>query len=191
MDSTLAALLGAVIGGVLSVAASWIAQRVQSRAQLLTQEIKRRQQLYSEFVQAASRCYADALQENEPDPGSLAKLFGEIGRMRLYSSEKVVTEANGIAHKILETYTDSNRTKTEIRDFLAGGSTKLFEEFGDACREELAHLEPHEAPKLARRKVEQARVRFTSFAALKLPGTARVGERSGAAAADVQTRLTR
>lgn len=152
MDAALAALLGAVIGGALSVLASWVAQRVQSRTQLLTQEIKRRQRLYSEFVKAASRCYAEALQENEPEPGNLSRLYGEIGRMRLYSSDEVVNEANFIAHKILETYGDSNRTKAEIRDFLSQKSIDLFSAFGDACRAELARLERHEAPKLARRK---------------------------------------
>jgi hypothetical protein len=76
MDATVAALLGAVIGGLLSVLASWLAQRVQSRSQLISQEIQRRQLLYSEFVQATACCYADALQENEPDPGKLASLYG-------------------------------------------------------------------------------------------------------------------
>jgi hypothetical protein len=141
MDATVAALLGAVIGGVLSVIASWLAQRVQSRSQLISQEILRRQLLYSEFVQATSRCYADALQENEPDPGRMANIYGEIGRMRIYSSDAVLKEANRIAHRILEAYSESNRTKTEIRDFLASDSFDLFADFGDACREELAHLQ--------------------------------------------------
>ena len=95
MDSTLAALLGAVIGGALSVLASWLAQRVQSRSQLLSQEIQRRQLLYSEFVQATARCYTDALQETEPDPVRIADLYGEIGRMRLYSSDTVLEEQIG------------------------------------------------------------------------------------------------
>jgi type II secretory pathway pseudopilin PulG len=168
MDATFAALLGAVIGGALSVLASWVAQRVQSRTQLLSQEIKRRQQLYSEFVQAASRCYAEALQESEPEPGNLSKLYGEIGRIRLYSSEGVVSEAKFIAHKILETYGDSNRTKSEIRDFLSEGSIDLFSGFGDACRTELANLEPHEAPKLARREAKAASARFMLDDARKL-----------------------
>jgi len=143
MDSTLAALLGAVIGGILSVLASWLAQRVQSRSQLLTQEIKQRQHLYSEFVEAASCCFADALLENEPDTTTLARLYGQIGRMRLVSSAAVVKEANNLAHKILDAYAADNRSKTEVRDFLARDSIDLFSDFGDACRAELLRLEPH------------------------------------------------
>ena len=142
MDSTLAALLGAVIGGMLSVLASWLAQRVQSKTQWLTQEIQRRQTLYNEFVEGASCCFADALQQNDPDPGSLAKLYGEIGRMRLQSSSAVIHEATLIAHKILEAYADTNRSKGEIREFLAHDTVDLFSDFGDACRAELARLQP-------------------------------------------------
>lgn len=143
MDAALAALLGATIGGFLSVVASWIAQRVQSKSQWLVQEIKQRQALYSEFVQGAVRCYADALQQNEPDPGRLANMYGEIGRMRLYSSPSVVSEAYKVVRRILQTYRDPNRNREEIRDLLDGDSVDLFTDFGDACRAELAQLNPH------------------------------------------------
>jgi len=152
MDATLAALLGAVIGGVLSVLASWLAQRVQSRSQWLVQEVKQRQQLYSEFVQGSARCFADALQRNEPDPGRLSNLYGEIGRMRLFSSDLVIKEAYEIAHKIIETYGDANRSGLEVRDFLARDSIDLFSAFGEACRAELADLAPHQAIRLAQPK---------------------------------------
>ena len=141
MDSALAALLGAAIGGMLSVIASWIAQRVQSKSQLLAQEIKRRQQLYNDFVEASSRCYADDLQENEPEPGRLSRLYGEIGRMRLCSTEKVIVEARRVVQKILEAYRASNRTKGEIRDFFEQESVDLFSAFAEACRVELTELE--------------------------------------------------
>ena len=144
MDSTLAALLGAFIGGILSVLASWIAQRVQSRSQWVVQEIKQRQHLYSEFIQGSARCYADALAENDPDPGMLATLYGEIGQMRLHSSERVVVEAHEIARQILRTYHDPNRTKAEITELLESGSVDLFSKFGDACRAELDRLHPNE-----------------------------------------------
>lgn len=151
MNPTLAALLGAVIGGILSVVASWVAQRVQSKSQWLVQEIKQRQHLYSEFIQSSARCFADALQENEPDPGRIANLYGEIGRMRLHSSDAVINEAYGIAGKILDTYADANRSKAELRDLLAHGSVDLFSAFSAACRSEFANLEPHTALRLPRR----------------------------------------
>lgn len=143
MDPTLAALLGAVIGGLLSVLASWLAQRVQARAQWLSQEILRRQQLYSEFVELAARCFGDALMHDEPNTATLAKMYGDVGRIRLNSSEEVVREAYRITHRVLDAYGDANRSKVEIRDFLARDSVDLFSDFGDACRVELIRMQPH------------------------------------------------
>ena len=140
---TIAALLGAIIGGLLSVLASWLAQRVQARSQWLSQEILRRQQLYSEFIEAAARCYADALQTDELHAGTLARLYGEIGRMKLHSSAMVIKEAYGIAHKVLDAYAETNRSKLEIRELLARDRIDLFTSFSEACRLELERLEPH------------------------------------------------
>jgi hypothetical protein len=135
-------LLGAMIGGLLSVLASWLGQRVQARSQWLVQEVKQRQHLYSEFVDAASCSFADALQQDEPQTANLAKLYAEMGRMRLVSSDAVVKEANLIAHKILETYAAANHSRAEVRDLLSRDSIDLFSAFADACRAELAELEP-------------------------------------------------
>ena len=141
MYPAIAVLLGAALGGFLSVIASWLGQRLQSRSQLLAQEIKRRELLYSEFLDSSARCYADALQENEPDPGSLSRLYGEIGRMRLRSSDRVVKEAYGIVHKILDAYGESNRSKGEIREFFAHDPADIFARFAEACRDDLIELE--------------------------------------------------
>jgi hypothetical protein len=142
MDATFSALLGAIIGGGLSVLASWLAQRVQSKSQWLVQEIKQRQHLYNAFIEAAACAFADALQASEPDTASLAKLYAEIGRMRLVSTEPVIRQANAIAHTILDAYADTNRTKGEVRDLLARDSIDLFADFSDACRLELIRLQP-------------------------------------------------
>jgi hypothetical protein len=142
MDSTIAALLGAVIGGLLSVAASWLAQHVQMKTQCLSLEIQRRQQLYSEFMEAASHCFADALQRNELDKELLAKLFSKIGRMRLQSCDTVVTEASRVAQTILAVYAGDNLTMEEVRKFLSSDTVDVYAAFGDACRAELVALQP-------------------------------------------------
>ena len=139
---TFAALFGAVIGGLLSVLASILAQRVQARSQWFVQEFKQRQHLYSEFIEAASCCFADALQENEPETAAMARLYAQVGRMQLISSEPVVREANRIAHKILDTFACENRSKAEAADLLSRDSIDLFSEFGVACRAELSRLQP-------------------------------------------------
>jgi hypothetical protein len=142
VDATLAALLGAIIGGVLSVLASWLAQRVQTRSQWLSQEIARRQGLYSEFLDAAVCCYGDALEHDEVDTAAVSKLYGEMGRMRLNSSEPVLLEAYKLIHKIINAYKDTNRSKSEITELLSRDAINLYADFADACRAELMQLQP-------------------------------------------------
>ena len=142
MDSTLAALLGAIIGGLLSVVASWLAQQVQSKSQWLTQVLARRQLLYSVVLNAAVCAYADALQHDQIDTNAVSNLYGEMGRMRLNSSEPVLLEAYKIMHKILAAYKDSNRTSSEVGELLSSDAIDLYTDFSDACRAELLQLQP-------------------------------------------------
>ncbi|HEX4410464.1 MAG TPA: hypothetical protein VH206_16955 [Xanthobacteraceae bacterium] len=142
--SAAAALLGAAIGGFASFLASWFAQRVQVRAQWLTQERVRRQDLYKEFIEEASKCYADALQHDKGDMPELVALYSKIGRMRVLSTPKVITASEKVARKILETYLSPDKTFHEIREMLESNSVDILLEFSEACREEFDTLRPHE-----------------------------------------------
>jgi hypothetical protein len=69
--SALAALTGVAVGGLTSGIANWLNHRSQVRAQWLHHEKSRRQILYRDFIEEASKCYIDALQHAEADiPGS-------------------------------------------------------------------------------------------------------------------------
>src|ERR1700728_1900232 len=65
--SAVAALAGAAVGGLMSGIADWINHRSQVRAQWLNHEKSRRQILYKDFIEEASKCYIDALQHDEAD----------------------------------------------------------------------------------------------------------------------------
>ena len=54
--TALAALVGAAIGGLTSLLTSWLAQRTQARAKWVSQQIMRRQDLYKDFIEHASKC---------------------------------------------------------------------------------------------------------------------------------------
>ena len=75
--SGLAAFTGAVAGGTASFLASWLSRQHQFRAQWLTQEKLRRQNLYKEFLDEASKCYIDALQHHKPDILVLVALYAK------------------------------------------------------------------------------------------------------------------
>jgi len=129
--SALAALVGAGIGGLTSVLASWLTQRTQVRAEWLAHDRIRRQDLYKGFVEEATECYIDALQHNEPDLAALGNLYAKITRMRIQSSREVAAESDVIGRKIVDTYLAPDNTFIEIREMLADGSIDILGKFGE------------------------------------------------------------
>jgi hypothetical protein len=138
--SALAALVGAAIGGLTSVLASWLTQRTQARAEWLSRDIARRQELYRTFIEEATRCYVDALQHNQPDLATLGNLYAMIARMRVQSSLDVANEADKIGRKIVDTYLSPDKTFVELRAMLEDGSVDILGKFGDVCRAEFETL---------------------------------------------------
>src|SRR5215468_3947880 len=100
--SAVAALVGATIGGLTSVLASWLSQRTQVRAQWLEQDVVRRQDLYKEFIEEASKCYVHALQHDEADIPSLVGVYAKLGRMRILSSPEVLQSAEQVERRIVD-----------------------------------------------------------------------------------------
>jgi hypothetical protein len=138
--SALAALTGTAIGGLTTVAANWLNQRNQLRAQCLQHEKNRWQILYRDFIEEASKSYIDALQHNEADISTLVGLYAKLGRMRVLSSKPVVHHAEDIARKILDTYLEPDNSFVELRDMAINGSIDLLQEFSMACRDEFEKM---------------------------------------------------
>ena len=82
------------------------------------------------------------MEHDEVDTTALAKLYGEMGRMRLNSSEPVLREAYKIVHRIIDTYMDVNRSKSEVGELLSRDTIDFYSAFADACRAELMQLQP-------------------------------------------------
>jgi hypothetical protein len=142
--SALAALAGAGIGGLTSVFAAWLTQRTQAREGWRAHEHTRREDLYKDFIDEATKCYVDALQHHEPDLTTLGNLYATINRMRVQSSREVVEEADVIGRKIVDTYLAPDKTFLEIRAMLADGSIDILVKFGDVCRAEFESLRAHQ-----------------------------------------------
>lgn len=138
--SALAALVGAGIGGLTSVLASWLTQHTQVKAEWLAHDRARRQEVYREFIEDASKCYVHALQHNEPDLATLGTVFAKIARIRVQSSADVVREADKIGRKIVDTYLAPDKRFEELRDMLANDSIDILGSFSDACRAEFENL---------------------------------------------------
>ena len=138
--SALAALAGAAIGGLTSVIASWLIEHTQLKAQRVEQDKLRRQELYKEFIEAASKCYVDALQHDEADIPALVELYVRVGRMRILSSPNVIESAEQVARQIVDTYLVPNKTFLELREMVKHGTIDLLRDFTETCRAEFESL---------------------------------------------------
>src|SRR6266851_21816 len=138
--SAFAALTGTIVGGLTSVAANWMSHRIQVRARWLQHDKNRRQMLYRDFIEEATKCYIDALQHGEADIPSLVGLYAKLSRMRALSSGPVVHCAEEVARKILDTYLEPDRSFVELREMAIDGTIDLLQGFSAACRHEFDEM---------------------------------------------------
>lgn len=139
--SALSVLAGSVIGGLTSTATTWLTQRAHAQSGLLAQELTRRQDLYRDFIIAASKTYGDALVSSEPQLPELIALYSMISRMRVLSLPRTVESADKVMLSILDTYFSPNRSVRELRDLIkAGAGIDPLKDFSEAARVEVGNL---------------------------------------------------
>jgi hypothetical protein len=140
--SALAALTGAAVGGLTSGIANWLNHRSQLRTQWILHEKSRRQILYRDFIEDASKSYIDALQHDEADIPGLVSLYAKLSRMRTLSSRSVVSRAEEVTRKILDSYLEPDRSFVELRAMVIDGTIDLLRGFSDACHDEFDEMRP-------------------------------------------------
>jgi hypothetical protein len=139
--SALSALAGSVVGGFTSTVTTWLTQRAQARAGRLAQQITRREDIYRDFIIAASKTYGDALVSSEPQLPELVALYALISRMRVESAPRTVACADKIMRTIIDTFFSPNHSVTELGDLIkAGAGIDPLKDFSEAAREELGVL---------------------------------------------------
>lgn len=139
--SALSALAGSMVGGVTSGLGGWLNQRAQARAQQLAHEISRKEDLYKDFIVAASKAYGEAIISSEPQIQDFVALYAMVSRMRVVSSTQTVECAEKIMHMTIETYYAPNKTLRQINDIIKSGKDiDPLKEFSEIARGELRNL---------------------------------------------------
>jgi hypothetical protein len=139
--SAASALAGSLIGGVSTLAASWLTQRRQFRVQALVHEAVKREALYAEFIIEASKRLTDAWSRQAESPEVLAGLYSAMERMRLTSSIEIIRVAEQVVRQVIEAYADANKTFDEVRERLRSDNWgDPLKDFSEACRTELRAL---------------------------------------------------
>ena len=138
--SAFAALAGSLIGGLTTFATAWATQRQQANVQWLLQEKTRRQELYQQFIEDASKLYVDALIHDQVPIPSLVGLYASMNKMKVVSTPRVAEGADKIIRMIIDTYFLPNKSLPELHAMVESGALDQLREFSDACREELSGL---------------------------------------------------
>lgn len=141
MDSNLitalAGVLGSVSGASAAIATTWISQKHQTVRERAKWETRKRETLYGDFITEASRLIADAFDHTLDNPETLVKLYANLGRIRLVSSDAVLAAAEECCDRILDLYARPNMTIDQIFNTMRSKELEFFKRFSDACRVEL------------------------------------------------------
>ena len=129
-----AALAGSIIGGLTSITIAWLTQNHQASTHRLAQEKNKRQKLYMQFIEDASKLYADALVHDESELSTLVRVYSLISRTRVLSSSLIVERAHKIVRMIVDTYFSPNMTFPELRDLINSRAIDPLRQFSEACR---------------------------------------------------------
>jgi hypothetical protein len=136
--SAMAALVGSVVGGLTSSGTTWLSQRAQARAGQMAHEMELREDLYRDFIIAASKAYGDALLNSEPQIAELVSLYAMISRMRIVSLPHTIACADKIMLTIIDTYFSPNQSVRELRDLIrVGAGIDPLRDFSEVAREEM------------------------------------------------------
>jgi len=140
IEPAVAALAGSTIGGLPTLAVTWMTQRTLARAALEARERTGRHELYKQFIEEASKLYGDAMMNSKVEIPMLVGAYALISRMRVVSSAAIVDKADTALRTIIDIYFSPNKTVSELRAEINGGKLDLLRAFSDAARDELAPL---------------------------------------------------
>jgi len=134
--SAIAALAGSAIGALASFATTWLTQHAQERSQRFAQAMARREHLFGDFIEEASKLFTDALAHQLDDPSKFVRLYALVGKLRLFASADVIVKAEEVMQRIIETYNLPNRDFRNPQDRQVG-DVDVLRAFSEACREDL------------------------------------------------------
>jgi len=143
----LAAIFGALAGGLASVTSTWMSERTRHRRDLLQREITKRETTYAEFIDHASKLYVTSATHNLDDHGAnlaseledVVSLYGIASRIRLFASDRVIKEAEAVLDRILVQFGAENISLEQLREKKLKEPDPL-KAFSVSCRHELQEL---------------------------------------------------
>jgi hypothetical protein len=138
--TAMAGVLGSLVGGSATVAATWVTQRTLSKRELIRTEVRRREALYGEFISECSARIIESFGRTLEKPETLLHVYELLNRIRLCASDAVLTQAEATLRSITEQYFSPNLSVEEMRKLVRKWTTDPLKPFGEACRLELKSM---------------------------------------------------
>jgi hypothetical protein len=135
--SVFAALSGSLIGALGGIVTTWITLNGQERARRFAETMSRKQNLYGEYIDEASKLLGDSLTHKlaPEDLPKLVRLYALTSKLRLFAPADVTSMADDVMQRIIETYQnqveDVQTLAREPRDL------DILRQFSEACRRDL------------------------------------------------------
>ena len=136
--SAFSALAGSAIGALSSLVTTWMTQNAQNRTAYLNQQRAKREALYSEFIDEASRLFTDALSHEMEDLSKLVHLYSIQNKIRLFASQEIVDRTKEVMEAIIAAYYAPSSKFTRAEEII-NHSEELdpLQGFSESCRAEL------------------------------------------------------
>jgi len=134
--SALSALAGSAIGGLASIATTWLTQHSQDRSQRHAQSVGRRERLYGDFIDEASMLHIDAMTHDQFDPSKFVQIYATVAKLRLFASTDVVAKSEEAMRDVVAVYYLPNRDFTK-RGASPEADLDILQAFSEACRSDL------------------------------------------------------
>jgi hypothetical protein len=138
--TAMAGVLGSLVGGSATVAATWVTQRTLSKRELIRTEIRRREALYGEFISECSARVLESFESTLDKPVALLHVYELLNRIRLCASDAVLAQAEATLRFIAGQYFSPNLSVEELRKLVRTGTSDPLKPFGEACRVELKSI---------------------------------------------------
>ena len=139
--SALSALAGSMVGGLTLGVTSWLSERTRARTAKLAHDLSRREDLFKDFIVAASKAYGEALMSNEPQIQELIVLYAMISGMRVGCLPRTIACAEKVMRAITDADVAPNKTIPQLHEMLkSGAGIDPLKDFAEAARDELSSL---------------------------------------------------
>lgn len=139
--SALSAVFGSIVGASATIATTWFTQRAQNQREYLQTEVRKREQLYADFIAECSKLALDSVDHTLDNPEKLINIYALHNRIRLISSDAIDRAADQAIERIVAQYFKPNLTKDELRSLALSHGYDPLRPFSDACREELRAMQ--------------------------------------------------